>query len=66
MDSIIVDITAVPGGLAAGELVELIGRHQSVDDIAALAGTIGYEILTALGRRFHRIHVDDTVSGERS
>ena len=67
MDSIIVDISAVRGGLAAGEFVELIGPHQSVDDIAALAGTIGYEILTSLGRRFHRIYVDDrTASQERT
>ncbi len=60
MDSIILDISALPGGLAAGDLVELIGPHQSVDDVAALAGTIGYEILTALGRRFHRVYIDET------
>ena len=57
MDSIILDISALPpGGLKAGDLVELIGPHQTVDDIAALAGTIGYEILTSLGRRFHRVY----------
>ena len=27
-----------------------------VDDVAADAGTIGYEILTALGRRYHRVY----------
>ena len=55
MDSIILDITALPvGELMAGSLVELIGEHQSVDDVAAQAGTIGYEILTSFGNRFHR------------
>jgi alanine racemase len=59
MDSIILDASAVPRNLAAGELVDLIGPHQTVDDVAALAGTIGYEILTSLGRRFHCVYVDD-------
>ena len=57
MDSIILDISALPeGALKAGDLVELIGRHQTVDDVAGHAGTIGYEILTSLGHRFHRIY----------
>lgn len=60
MDSIILDISALPAGrLKGGNLVELIGDHQTVDDIAALAGTIGYEILTSLGARFHRQYLDD-------
>jgi alanine racemase len=55
MDSIILDVSSLgPGRLQAGDLVELIGPHQSVDDLAALGGTIGYEILTGLGRRFYR------------
>ncbi len=39
-------------------LVELIGPHQSVDEVAAQAGTIGYEVLTSLRHRFHRVYVD--------
>ena len=55
MDSIVVDTTALHGRtLAAGELVDLIGARQTIDDVAALSGTIGYEILTGLGSRFHR------------
>ncbi|TPI13293.1 alanine racemase [Mesorhizobium sp. B4-1-3] len=55
MDSIILDISALPAGrLGEGDLVELIGPSQSVDDAAGHAGTIGYEILTSLGARFHR------------
>ena len=57
MDSIVLDISALPAGtLRAGDTVELIGAHQTVDDVAAQAGTIGYEILTGLGNRFHRIY----------
>jgi len=63
MDSIILDVSALPPGAPeAGDLVELIGPHQTVDDVAALAGTIGYEILTSLGPRFHRIYVDEAVA----
>lgn len=55
MDSIVLDISALkPDELEAGGLVELIGDNQTIDDIALLSGTIGYEILTGLGRRFHR------------
>ena len=55
MDSIVLDISALePGRLRPGDLVELIGPHQTVDDVAALSGTIGYEVLTSLGNRFHR------------
>ncbi len=31
-------------------------RTSSVDDVAAAAGTIGYEVLTSLGRRYHRVY----------
>ncbi|MBB6409345.1 alanine racemase [Mesorhizobium sangaii] len=59
MDSIILDISALPPGrLGEGDLVELLGPSQSVDDAASHAGTIGYEILTSLGPRFHRRYVD--------
>jgi alanine racemase len=35
-----------------------LGEDYRVDDAAADAGTIGYEILTALGSRYHRIYRD--------
>lgn len=56
MDSIVVDASSLPSGdePAPGDFVEVIGTSQTVDDIADLSGTIGYEILTGLGRRFHR------------
>ena len=57
MDSFSVDISALPAGtLAEGDLLELIGPHQSADDLARAAGTIGYEVLTSLGHRYHRVY----------
>ena len=39
-----------------GDMVELIGGPDGVDRLAAAAGTIGYEVLTRLGRRFERVY----------
>lgn len=39
-----------------GDRMEVIGPHQSADDLAAAAGTIGYEILTSLGGRYKRVY----------
>ncbi|WP_428032393.1 alanine racemase [Ancylobacter sp.] len=56
MDSVTVDITALPPGtLRLGSLVEFIGPHQTLDALASDAGTLSYEILTGLGTRFHRL-----------
>ncbi|MFT4055147.1 MAG: alanine racemase [Novosphingobium sp.] len=55
MDSITLDVTDVPAEhLYPGAPVELIGPHQSIDQVAADAGTISYEILTQLSRRYDR------------
>ena len=55
MDLACFDVSALPLEIAhPGALVDLIGPGQTVDDVAAEAGTIGYEILTALGARHHR------------
>jgi alanine racemase len=57
MDLITLDITALEPRLTPpGTLVELIGDGHGVDAVAAEAGTIGYEILTALGRRYARVY----------
>ncbi|TXR50505.1 alanine racemase [Phyllobacterium endophyticum] len=55
MDSMTVDISALPEGtLTIGSLVEVLGLHQTLEDLARDAGTISYEILTGLGDRYHR------------
>jgi alanine racemase len=57
MDLMAIDITDLPDNAARrGELVTLIGHEISVDDVASAAGTIGYEVLTSLGRRYHRVY----------
>ncbi|WP_062112619.1 alanine racemase [Aureimonas sp. AU40] len=56
MDSVILDAGGAP--LSPGDLVELIGPHQTLEEVAAAAGTIPYEILTALGQRFERRYVE--------
>src|SRR5579862_490014 len=57
MDLIAVDITGLPeAGARRGDFATLIGDDISVDDAATAAGTIGYEVLTGLGRRYHRIY----------
>ena len=38
------------------DLIDLIGPNNPVDDVAHAAGTIGYEILTSLGPRYHRVY----------
>ena len=55
MDSITLDVTDIPDALLyPGAPAELLGPHQTVDQVAADAGTIAYEILTQLGHRYHR------------
>ena len=55
MDLLAIDVTDVPDGAPGrGELVALLGEEITVDELAAHAGTIGYEILTRLGRRYVR------------
>jgi alanine racemase len=56
MDMITLDVSAIEKPLHAGMRVELIGKHQTVDELADNAGTIGYEIFTGLGRRIKRIY----------
>ena len=57
MDLLTVDVSGVQEAAAQpGKYAELIGDHFSADDLADVAGTIGYEVLTRLGQRHHRIY----------
>jgi alanine racemase len=57
MDLLAIDITDLPDGSARrGDLATLIGDEITVDDLAKAADTIGYEVLTSLGRRYHRVY----------
>jgi len=57
MDLLAVDVTDLPEGSARrGDFATLIGGGIGVDEIGAASGTIGYEVLTSLGRRYHRVY----------
>jgi alanine racemase len=57
MDLITLDVTEVPEQqLQTGTLIDLIGPHYDIDAIAEDAGTIGYEVLTAMGSRYERVY----------
>jgi len=57
MDLMAVDITDLPDKAARrGHFVTLIGDGITVDELAHHYGTIGYEVLTSLGRRYARFY----------
>ena len=57
MDLIIADVTDCKGSLAPGDMAECFGPHIKVEDHAARAGTIAYEIFTAIGNRVERVYL---------
>jgi len=59
MDLTTVDLGGVPEGERPkpGDMMEVLGAYQSADDMAADAGTIGYEVLTSLGARYKREYI---------
>lgn len=60
MDSIILDIGALPAGaLKAGDRVEVLGPNRPLDTVAEEAGTIAHEILARLGPRLRRVYVGE-------
>ena len=57
MDLLAVDVTDLPEDKPRrGDTVALLDDTIGVDDLASHAGTIAYEVLTSLGRRYHRIY----------
>jgi alanine racemase len=57
MDLLTIDVTEVPDGtVRRGDIATLIGDGLPIDEVARNAGTIGYELLTTLGRRYHRVY----------
>jgi alanine racemase len=54
MDLLMLDITDLPDGAARrADFATLIGGDLGIDEVAAAAGTIGYEVLTRLGLCCH-------------
>ncbi|MGD9477091.1 alanine racemase [Shinella sp. G-2] len=55
MDLTHFDVTDLsPGSVRAGDFIELFGRTMPIEDVARAGGTIDYELLTGLGRRYER------------
>jgi alanine racemase len=56
MDLLALDVTDLPvSAVQRDQMATIIGQGLSVDEVAEQAGTIAYEVLTSLGRRFHRV-----------
>jgi alanine racemase len=59
MDLITVDITEVGDPAPVrGDFVDLVSPELPLEAVGVAAQTIGYEVLTRLGARFHRHYVD--------
>ncbi|MDB2576153.1 alanine racemase [Planctomycetota bacterium] len=56
MDYTMVDVSGTE--VEPGDMVEVWGGVDGLDEVAEMAGTIGYELLTRLGTRVRRVHVD--------
>ena len=61
MDQLMIDVSAVPEA-KSGDIVTLIGRDGgeriTADDLAAVYGTIGYEVVCGISKRVPRIYID--------
>jgi alanine racemase len=55
MDLTTFDVTDHPT-VGPDAWLEVIGPACTPDDVAAAAGTNGYEVLTSLGLRLHRVY----------
>jgi len=53
MDLLTVDVTDLA---TIPDQLDILCKHQTVDQLAEVAGTIGYEILTSLGARYNRVY----------
>ncbi|HXW27166.1 MAG TPA: alanine racemase [Xanthobacteraceae bacterium] len=59
MDLLAVDVTDLPQDKPRrGDTVALLDETIGVDDLASHAGTIAYEVLVSLGRRYRRVYKD--------
>src|SRR6266446_3104702 len=65
MDLMAVDVTDLDkNAVRRGHMVTLIGEGITVDELAHHFGTIGYEVLTSLGKRYARIYKGGNAAAE--
>jgi alanine racemase len=66
MDLMAIDITDLPDKTARrGHMATLIGEGITVDELAHHFGTIGYEVLCSLGKRYARIYKGGEAKSEK-
>ncbi len=58
MDMFMVDITDIPS-VQVGETAVVFGRELPLTELAELAGTIPYEIMTGISQRVKRVYVEE-------
>lgn len=62
MDLMTVDVTDIPEALAhPGAWVDLMNAQMTIDDVAALADTVSWEVLTRLGERPLRHYIGEAL-----
>ena len=57
MDMIMVNITGVD--CREGDRVEIIGKTQTIDQLAKAMDTIPYEVMTSISKRVHRVYLEE-------
>jgi alanine racemase len=57
MDLTVIDVTDVPDAELKDARAQLLCEEITVDDLGLRSATIGYEILTRLGARYHRRYI---------
>lgn len=58
MDMFMIDITGIPG-IREGDEVIIFGKELPVQQVAAWAGTIPYEIMTGISQRVKRVYFEE-------
>ena len=64
MDMCMIDLTELPQ-VDVGDEVEIFGKRAALEDLAALAGTIPYELTCAVSKRVPRVYLQNGQEIER-
>ena len=60
MDMLTCNLSDLPiEDFSVGTMGSLLNAYYTADDMGRDSGTIGYEILTSLGQRYHRIYIEE-------
>jgi Alr-MurF fusion protein len=58
MDMAMIDVTDIPDAME-GDEVEVFGKQVTIQELAAITGTIAYEIMTSISQRVKRVYVEE-------